>query len=114
MWDYRLDEKYDVLFSSGALHYIKPELRDEIMTNYKAHVNDGGVVMLNVFVEKPFIKAPPEKEENSFNWKSRQLFTYFHDWYIENCLEFAFNCNSSGIPHCHAMNLLYARNAKEV
>jgi len=114
MWDYRLDEKYDVLFSSGALHYIKPELRDEVMANYKSHVNENGIVTLHVFVEKPFITAPPEKEENSFHWKSGQLFTYFHDWYIENCLEYIFNCNSSDIPHRHAANRLYARNAKEI
>ena len=114
MWDYRLEEKYDVLFSSGALHYIKPELRDEVMANYKSHVNDNGIVALHIFVEKPFILAPPEKEENSFHWKSGQLFTYFHDWYIEHCTEYVFNCNSSGIPHRHAANRLFARNSKEI
>jgi len=114
MWDYRLDEEYDVLFSSGALHYIKPELRNEIIENYKSHVKTDGIVTLHVFVEKPFITAPPEKEENSFHWKSGQLFTYFHDWYIDNCMEYIFNCNSSGIPHRHAANRLYARNTKEL
>jgi len=114
MWDYRLEEKYDVLFSSGALHYIKPELRDEVMANYKTHVNDNGIVALHVFVEKPFISAPPEKEENSFHWKSGQLFTYFHDWYIEHCTEYVFDCNSSGIPHRHAANRLFAKNSKEI
>ena len=109
MCDYRLNEKYDVLFSSGALHYIEPDLRDEIMANYKSHTNDGGIVAFHVFVEKPFISAPPEKEENSHNWKSGQLFTCFHDWHIEHCSEYVFDCDSSGIPHRHAANLLYAR-----
>ena len=77
MWDYRLDVEYDILFSSGTLHYIKPELRDEIIKNYESHVTYDGVIALHVFVEKPFIAAPPEKEENSFPWKSEQLFTYF-------------------------------------
>ena len=113
MWDYRLDEKYDVLFSSGVLHYIKPDLRDEVMANFKSHVSDNGVVAFHVFVEKPFITAPPEKEENSFHWKSGQLFTYFHDWYIEHCTEYVFDCNSSGIPHRHAANRLFARNTME-
>jgi len=110
MWDYRLDENYDVLYSSGALHYLKPELRDEILPNYKSHVNDGGIVAFHVFVDKPFIKAPPEKDEPSHLWKSGQLFTYFHDWYIEHCTEYVFDCNSSGIPHQHAANRLFARN----
>jgi len=113
MWDYRLDEKYDVLFSSGVLHYIKPDLRDEVMENFKSHVSDNGVVAFHVFVEKPFISAPPEKEENSYHWKSGQLFTYFHDWYIEHCIEYVFDCNSSGIPHRHAANRLFARNTME-
>ena len=111
MWDYRLEENYDVLFSSGALHYVKPELRDEVMANYKTHVNKDGIAALHVFVEKPFIKAPPEKEEHSFHWLSGQLFTYFHDWYVEQCSEYIFDCNSSGIPHRHAANRLYAINS---
>jgi len=112
IWDFRLDEEYDVLFSSGVLHYIKPELCDEIMENYKSHIKVNGIAVLHVFVAKPFITAPPEKEENSFYWKSGQLFTYFYDWYIDNCIEYIFNCNSSDIPHRHAANRLYARNTK--
>jgi len=113
MWDYRLEEKYDVLYSSGVLHYIKPELRDEIMANYKAHVNKNGIVAFHVFVKKPFIVNPPEKEDPSFLWKSGQLFTYFHDWYIEYCTEYVSDCNSSGIPHRHAANRIYAVNGKK-
>jgi len=109
--DYRLEEKYDVLFSSGVLHYMKPELRDEIMANYKSNVNEGGIVAFHVFVKKPFIIPPPEKESAfSYHWKSGQLFVYFHDWYIENCTEYVFDCNSSGVPHKHAANRLFAKN----
>jgi tellurite methyltransferase len=110
IWDYRLSEKYDILFSSGVLHYIKPELRDEIMSNYKAHVRKQGIVSFQVFVEKPFIPPAPERESPSHFWRSGQLFTYFHDWYIEQCAECVFDCNSSGIPHRHADNRLFARN----
>ena len=35
------------------------------------------------------------------------------DWYIEQCTEFIFDCNSSGISHRHANNLLFAKNLKE-
>jgi tellurite methyltransferase len=108
--DYRLDENYDILYSSGVLHYIKPELRDEVMANFKTHVNSNGIVALHVFVKKPFIIAPPGKEDHSsLYWKSGQLFTYFHDWYIEHCTEYVFNCNSGGIPHRHVANRLFAR-----
>ena len=114
MWDYRLSENYDVLFSSGTLHYIKPELRDEVMAGYKSHVNEGGLVAFHVFVDKPFIPPPPEKEVHSYFWKSGQLFMYFHDWHINYCTEYIFDCNSSGIPHRHAANRLLARNVKVV
>lgn len=114
LWDYRLEEEYDILFSSGVLHYIKPELRDEIMSNYKSHVSKNGFVYFHTFVKKPFIQPPPEKESHSYPWQSGKLFTYFHDWYIEHCAEYVFDCNSSGIPHRHAANRLFARNIAEI
>lgn len=109
LWDYRLDTDYDILFSSGVLHYIKPELRDEIMENYRRHTSDGGIHAFHVFVKKPFIAPAPEHEEHSHPWLSGQLFTYYHDWLIEHCSEYVFDCNSSGIPHRHAANRVYAR-----
>ncbi|MCL2377847.1 MAG: helix-turn-helix domain-containing protein [Defluviitaleaceae bacterium] len=108
--DYRLCEEYDVLFSSGTLHYIRPELRDEIMANYKAHVNENGIVAFHVFVEKPFIDLPPDDDlSNFYQWKTGQLFMYFHDWAVEHCSEYIFDCNSAGMPHRHAANRLFAR-----
>lgn len=108
--DYRLNEKYDILYSSGVLHVIKPGLRDEIMANYKSHIHPNGIAAFQVFVKKPFIAPPPEKEEHSYLWQSGQLFTYFHDWHIQQCEEVLFDCHSSGVPHQHADNRLYAKN----
>ncbi|MDR2570993.1 MAG: helix-turn-helix domain-containing protein [Oscillospiraceae bacterium] len=66
----------------------------------------------HAFVSKPFV--PPAPDDNYHHlWKSGQLFTYFHDWHIEQCSEYIFDCNSSGIPHRHAANRLYARKVKE-
>ena len=109
IWDYRLDRNYDILYSSGVLHYVKPSLRDEIFNNYRSHTNVNGLNVFDVFVEKPFIPPAPEKEEHSYFWRSGQLLTYYHDWFIEDCSEVVFDCNSSGIPHKHAMNIVYAR-----
>ena len=107
--DYRLESDYDILYQVGVFHAIKPELRDEIIANYKSHVNDNGIAAFFAFVEKPFIEPPPEKEEHFYPLKSGQLFTYFHDWFIEHCEEYIFDCDSSGIAHRHAANVLYAR-----
>ncbi len=109
IWDFRLERKYDILFSSGVLHYIKPELREEIISNYKDFTADGGLNALHVFVKKPFISDAPEKENHSYHWTSGQLLSLYHDWLMEDYSEYVFDCNSSGIPHKHAANRMYAR-----
>ncbi len=111
--DYRLDKAYDILFSSGVLHYIKPVLRGEILQNYRNMTNAGGVNAFHVFVEKPFLAPAPERE-GAYNWRSGELFSYYHDWYIESCSEDISDCHSSGIPHRHAANRLYARKVEKL
>jgi len=113
IWDFRLEQKYDILFSSGCLHYIKPELREEIFDNYKEFTVDGGINALHCFVDKPFINDVPGKPSHSQHWKTGELFTLYYDWYIEECSEYVFDCNSSGIPHKHASNKMYARKIKK-
>ena len=108
--DYRLDESFDVLFSSGVLHYIPPALRGEIMVNYKAHVNENGLAALNVFVDKPFIAPPPDDDAALMHpWQPGELLTHFADWYTEDFREYVFDCDSAGVPHQHAMNVLFAK-----
>lgn len=107
--DYRLDTHYDIIFSSGVLHYIKPDYRKEIFDNYKQFTNENGVHVFNVFVNKPFIAPPPEKEPNAFTWYSGELLTHYHDWIIKDNSEIIFDCNSSGIPHKHAMTKMIAQ-----
>jgi tellurite methyltransferase len=82
------------------------------MQNYKAYVSLNGIAALQAFVKKPFIGKPPEKHPIEHFWQSGELFTHFHDWYIEQCSEYVFDCNSSGIPHKHAANRLFARKIK--
>lgn len=107
--EYRLTEKFDILFSNGVLHYMLPELRKEIFDNYKASTEDNGVNMLSVFVDKPFIAPPPEYEETARRWISGELLGYYHDWKFEFEVEEIFDCNSSGVPHQHAMTRMLAR-----
>ncbi|GGO00579.1 methyltransferase domain-containing protein [Saccharibacillus kuerlensis] len=107
--DHRLDEHFDIVFSSGVLHYIRPELRSEIFENYKAFTNAGGLHVLNVFVEKPFIAPPPEDEPYAYSWHSGELARHYHDWLLADSSEIVFDCMSSGIPHRHAMSKLIAQ-----
>ncbi len=110
--DYRLDTNFDILFSSGVLHYVKPQLREEIFSNYKQFTNPNGLHIFNVFVNKPFIDPPPEKEPTACKWVSGELFTHYHDWLIQECSEVIFDCDSSGILHQHAMNKVIAQKCR--
>lgn len=107
--DFRLDEKFDIIFSSGVFHYIKPDLRSQIISNYKSFTNFQGLHALNVFVKKPFIPPAPENESTACDWISGELFTYYSEWCLDEITEVIFDCNSSGTPHKHAMNKLIAK-----
>lgn len=113
--DFRLERNYDILFSSGVFHYIRPELRKEIIENYKQYTEENGLNVFNVFVQKPFIGEAPDKDKSErYNWKSGELFTLYEDWYFESCEERVFDCNSGDVPHKHAMDILLARKIKEM
>jgi tellurite methyltransferase len=107
--EFRLKEKFDVIFSIAALHYILPQLRKEILDNYKDFTNEGGLGVHSVFVKKPFVPRAPDAEDTAHLWNSGEIFGYYGDWQIEHCEEEIFDCNSSGIPHRHAANRIIAR-----
>ncbi len=108
MMEYRLEEDYDIVYSSRSLHHIRQELRSEVMEDYKAHTREQGIHALNVYVDKPFIAPSPEYDEFAFLWTSGELFSYYADWQLEQINEEIYPCTSSGVPHHHAINTLLA------
>ena len=110
MLDFRLEGTFDVIFCSGALHYVPPALRKEILENYQEHTSDGGLHALNVFVRKPFVRNASDADERAsrYKWVSGELFTHYADWLITSCNEVVFNCMSGGVPHKHCMDTMYA------
>ena len=106
---YRLREPFDILFSTGVFHYIPESLRTEMMKNYMEYTAPSGINVFSVFVDKPFIPKAPDAESKANHWKSGELFTYYHEWQIEYCTEEIFDCNSSGVPHKHAVNRIIAK-----
>ena len=110
--DYRFDGEYDIIFSSGVLHYIPQPKRKEFCGNLKSHTSAIGINALNVFVQKPFISCAPDstkEEESKGLWHSGELFQYYHDWLFHTCKEEIFDCDSGGIPHKHCMDTLIAQ-----
>jgi tellurite methyltransferase len=106
---YHLEQEYDILFSTGVLHYIPPQLRAGTLGHYRQCTASGGLNVFSVFVHKPFIPPAPDAEATAHHWISGELFTHYHDWPIELCMEEIFDCMSSGVPHQHAVNRIIAR-----
>lgn len=107
--EFRLSSTFDVIFSTGVLQYIPPELRTEILGNYRRFTRPKGLNALSVFVKKPFIAEAPDHEPTTHNWFSGELLRHYHDWRIEFTGEEVFNCMSSGVPHQHAISRVIAR-----
>ena len=106
---YRLIEPYDVIFSTGTLHYLPPKVRSQHFRNYKNYTSPNGINAFSLLVAKPFIPRAPDAEENAYLFKSGELMNYYWDWEILYCVEEIFDCMSSGIPHKHAVNRIIAR-----
>jgi len=106
---FRLEEEFDIIFSTGTLHYTPPALRAEVFDNYRQFTAAGGLNVFSVLVHKPFIPPAPDAEPAAHLFTSGELFTHYADWRIEHCAEEIFDCMSSGIPHQHAVNRLAAR-----
>ena len=110
---YRLTETYDVIFSTGTLHYLPSETRSRHFKDYKDHAATNGICAFSVLVSKPFVPKAPDAEEEAYLYKSGELMSYFWDWEILHSEEEIFNCTSSGIPHKHAVNRIIAKRHQD-
>lgn len=106
---FRLQEPCDVLYSSGTLTYLPPELRQQTFAHWKECTRPGGVHAFNAFVEKPYIETAPDWGVDEYVYRSGELLLHYWDWELLAFEEFAFDCNSSGVPHRHAMDVLIVR-----
>lgn len=112
LFDFRPDQEFDIIFSSGVLHFLPQTVRKELTGSLKKHTAKNGINVLNVFVNKPFLTRVPDKtreEEKRHPWYSGELFGYYHEWLFHMCREEIFDCNSGGIPHQHCMDTLIAQ-----
>lgn len=109
MIGYDITTHYDVIYSMGSLQFLPPNQRQKHFDKYKLHTCFGGLNAHLVFVEKPFIKTAPDWNKNEFYYLSGELAGYYWDWEIVQCGERIIECNSTNIPHQHAVNYIIAR-----
>ncbi len=108
--NYELQDTYDVIFSTGTLHYLPRSIRNQRFQNYRDCTSPNGINVFSVFVKKPFIPRAPDGENlRHAPYKSGELMSYYWDWKMLYCLEEIFDCMSSGIPHQHAVNRIIAK-----
>jgi tellurite methyltransferase len=111
--DFIPDGEFDIIYTSGGLLYFAPDKRREMIDAYKKKTAPAGLNALNTFVEKPFIYRAPDSEDTEHNWVSGELFSCYHDWYFHTCTELVYDCESSGAPHKHCMNVLIAEKVTD-
>jgi tellurite methyltransferase len=100
---------YDVVFSTGAVHYIPPEMRRDRFDHFKAHTAPHGIHAHSALVGKPFLPPAPDADPGSVLFVSGELLGYYWDWEILYSVEEIFDCLSGGIPHKHAVDRVIAR-----
>ncbi len=113
-----LKDTYDIIFSSGVFHYLQQEKRKAFVEMLKEHTTEGGLNVINVFVEKPFINVAPDLEESEKKikkpWHTGELDTFYHDWLFHERSELIFDCNSGGLPHKHCMDVIVAQKISAI
>lgn len=106
---FMLRDEYDVIFSTGALHYLQPAARAKRFEHFREHTCPAGLNVMSVFVEKPFVERAPDAEETAALFRSGELFTFYWDWELLHVSEEIFDCMSGGVLHRHSVNRMIAR-----
>lgn len=103
------DRKFDIIYSSRVFQNITSERHTELISHYQEHTSNNGVNAFDVFVSKPFVDTAPDSEPNVSLWKTGEVYTFYNDCMIDYMAETVIDCNSSGVPHQHASNIIFAR-----
>jgi tellurite methyltransferase len=104
---YHLQDYFDYLFSSGSLHYIPLDLRQETIDNYKQFTIEGGINAHMVPIIKPFVTPNPLDDDLEQDWRSGEILTYYWDWKVEFFTEEILDDNKS--EYKYVVNRLVAR-----
>lgn len=107
--DLILLEEVDIIYSIGTLQYLKPENRKRQFEHFKASTREGGLHILFAFIEHPEVDIAPDWGKNEYLYGREELQSYYLDWDILDTYEYIFDCNSSGILHCHAAGVVIAK-----
>lgn len=108
---FTVNEQFDIVYSTGTVQYLFDENKKAFFEKLSRITKTGGIVYINVFVEKPFLGIPPDWDKEEKMWRTGELFTFFADWKIERIDEVIFEDTSGGKPHFHCMDTIICRKA---
>ncbi len=110
--DMNINDEFDIIYSTGTIQYLEEDKKDIFFEKVKKMTRAGGINWFNVFVDKPFLPLPPDWDETEAMWNTGDLFSHYKDWMFLRSDEIIFDCNSSGVPHKHCMDVVIAKKVQ--
>ncbi len=98
-----LEPFFDLVYSAGAIQYLRPENRERQFEHFRERTNPGGVHALLAFVDNPGIPPAPDWSENEFPYAPDELRRCYAGWRCLHSSAFVFADDSGGEPHEHAV-----------
>lgn len=102
-------EPVDVVFSSGAVQFIRPEIRRRQFERFKRATNAGGLHAIFAFVDHPDVSPAPDTTDDQHLFDRDELQGYYEAWETLHTEEIVFDDDSGGVPHRHAARIHVAR-----
>lgn len=107
--EYAFPEPVDVVFSSGAVQFVRPEVRPRQFERFKRETRPGGLHAVFAFVDHPEVPPAPDHTDDQYLFEPDELQGYYDDWQTEFSDEYIFEDDSGGVPHEHAVCVHLAR-----
>lgn len=107
--DATLPEPVDVVYSAGAIQYIRPENRERQFEHFRSTTAPSGIHAMFAFVDHPDISTPPDWTKNEYFYAQGELPEYYTEWEVLQTERFVFDDDSGDEPHQHAAEILYAQ-----
>ena len=105
----RFTESFDIVFSSGAVQFIRPDIRARQFARFKEATTPGGLHAIFAFVDHPDVPPAPDTTDDQYLFERDELQSYYETWETVASEEIIFADDSGGVPHKHAARVHFAR-----
>lgn len=106
---FELPEPAGIVYSAGAVQYIRPGERRRQFERFRNATRPGGLHAVFAFVDHPEIPRPPDWTASEYFYEPGELAEYYPDWTVRDLDSVRFTDDSGGRSHEHAAEILVAR-----